>query len=275
MTEDADPLFQHIGAIRGALDSSRRVVQQEAERPVPEKRDLARSFLYGDLNEAATLIGLIYKITCAHRDLSARQRERAKTLPTGEHKERQIVPTSEEGLLWHQRIELTSELVVLTKALYEWLYHIREDIKNDPTLRNAIPPLLTARLMRYCTFRNKLITHKKGRKVYNSGGVRYMNGLSKFEILLVPVEALPDSAVKCLAALYERAKPHFKAAEILETNVVERMAILYRRLDRFPGKLQSDVKTFMEHYGTISDTPEQLAAFLDDFIKAILPHLAD
>jgi hypothetical protein len=100
-----------------------------------------------------------------------------------------------------------------------------------------------------------------------------MNDYSKFEILLVPYADLPDDAVQRLTALYEKAKPQLDPAEVSQENIIERMGILYRRLDRFPGELQAEVKTFLEHYGTISDTPNEMAAFLDEFTTAIASHL--
>jgi len=253
------------------LDSCRAVAMRAAEPRVPEKCDIVRFFLYTDLNEAATLLGMIYKLTHTLRDIFARQLERAKTIPPGEH--RQIDPTSEEGAFIHQQIELTAELRVSTKALYEWLYHIREDINSEKTLKAQVPKPLWSQLERYCTFRNILVTHKTGRKVYASAGLRYMNDFSKFEILLVPIVNTPEAMTKRLSALYDKAKPHLDPHDASEENIIERMAILYRRLHRFSGTLKADVKKFVEDYGTISDPPSDIAAFLDEFVAAIAPHL--
>jgi hypothetical protein len=274
MSDDVDLLLQHVRSIRRALDSCRRVVQKAVDLDSPQKRDLSRFFLYADLNEAATLLGLIYKIIHTLRDISAKQLVHAKALQPGERRERIIDPASEDGMLWQQRIELTPELTVLTKALYEWLYHIREDLQSEPTLKTAVPAPLWSELGRYCNFRNSLVTHKSGRKLHAGVGVRFMRDFSKFEIMLVPFRGLPESAVKKLAALYDEAKLYLNVAERSQENHIERMGILYRRLAQFPGDLQSEVKTFMNHYGAISDTPEELAAFLDKLTSAIAAHLS-
>lgn len=272
MNDNVATLLQHIRATMQTLDSCRLIVQQAAEHPAPKKRALAQFFLYTDLHEGATLFGLIYKITHSLREISGRL-DRFQTNPPGEHRERRIEPTSEEGQLWQERFELTAELKVLTKAIYEWLYHIREDINSEPTLKAAVPTTLRSQLERYCTFRNILVTHKKGRKVHASAGLRHMNDFSKFEILLVPFATLPEKVIQHLTGLYDKAKPHLDSAEALQENIIERMAILYRRLHRFPGELQAEVKTFLTHYGTISDTPNDMAAFLNEFTTAIASHL--
>ncbi len=89
-------------------NSVRRIGQQGVKRSLAERRELARFFLHGDLHEAATLLGLIYKISCTLRDISAQLFEHAKTLQAGERRKRRIDPASEEGLLLWQCIELIS-----------------------------------------------------------------------------------------------------------------------------------------------------------------------
>jgi hypothetical protein len=161
----------------------------------------------------------------------------------------------------------------LLKALYEWLYHLQERLKSDATLKESIPAKLWFRLERYCTFRNKLVTHKESLTHYGSSGLRFDGNFSKIEMLMVPVMGLPDLAKEELHALFELATVHLEAHEAKEQNVFERMAILYRCLDRFPGDLRKRVKHFVAQYGAISDTPSDIAEFLQEFIAAIAPQL--
>ena len=67
--------------------------------------------------------------------------------------------------------------------------------------------------------------------------------------------------------------PMLDANEIVEKNYFERIGILYRRLDLFPGSLQARVINFVSQYGAISDTPIELAGFLERFVCALAPHL--
>lgn len=274
MSNNTDPLFRHVLSISQALDSCRRAIQRGMDRPTPEKRDLARVFLYNDLYEAAALLGMIRKTIQALQETNARLLEHVESLRSRERHD--IDGASEASSIMVRRMELGPELTVLTKALYEWLYHIQEDIESEPTLNVAIPGALRAQLDRYCVFRHKLVTHKKERKVFATGGIRSnIHDPSKTEILLVPIEHFPERAIKELDRLYEAARPYLDTAEASEENVYERMGILYRRLGQFTGDsdLQAKVKDFIDHYGTISDTPHELAAFLDEFTAAVAPHL--
>jgi len=74
-------------------------------------------------------------------------------------------------------------------------------------------------------------------------------------------------------AIFETALIHIERSEAREQNIFERMAILYRGLDRFPGDLRKRVKSLMAQYGTVSDTPDDIAEFLEEFVLAISPNL--
>ena len=266
-----DRLLQHILAMTRALDSCRGRVTIDMGnlRRIPGKRDLVRRLLIQDLREATTLLVLVHKVTQSLQAL-ARQLEEFNTASES----RTIDPGSTEANLWDQHFQLISELKVLTKALYEWVYHIREDLESVPTLRAAVPKALWSRLERFCTFRKSLVTHKTTLKVHTGGGLRSSKDFAKFEILMVPFRGLPETAGKELKTLYEVAKSYLDPGEAAEENNFERMAILYRRLSLFPGHLQARVKPFIAQYGTISDTPRDLAEFLDELAAALVLRLA-
>ena len=236
---------------------------------MPSKNDLVRRLLIQDLHEAVTILNLVHKITQDLRALARQLEALSATRESGT-----INPASPEAALWEQHFQLISELKVLTKALYEWAYHIREDVESLPTLRTEISKALWSRLDRYCTFRRSLVTHRTTLKVHASAGLRSSGDFAKFEILMVPLRGLPETASKELETLYEMAKAHLDPDEAAEKNTFERMAILYRRLSLFPGRLQARVKSFVAQYGTISDTPSDIAEFLDEFAAALVPHLA-
>jgi len=271
MSRPEDPLRQHILAITRALHScrDRAPIGPGNRQRIPGKHGLVQRLLIQDLQEATVLLNLVYKVTQGLRAL-ARQLEAFDSVGNS----RTIDPASPEAALWEQHFQLISELKVLTKALYEWVYHIREDLESLPTLRARIPKTLLSLLERYCTFRKSLVTHKTTLKVHAGAGLRSSKDYAKFEILMVPFGGLPETAGKELNALYGMAKAHLDPAEAAEKNIFERMAILYRRLSLFPGPLQQRVKSFIAQYGTISDTPSDIAEFLDEFAAAVLPHLA-
>jgi hypothetical protein len=86
---------------------------------------------------------------------------------------------------------------------------------------------------------------------------------------MVPGHGLSELAAKHLESLFELARPHLQPGQADEQNVFERMAILYRTMHRFPGDLRSRVKTFIAQYGSISDTPNDIAEFLEEILRAI------
>jgi len=235
---------------------------------IPGNEHLARHFVLVELHETATLLTLIVDLTATLRSIrhtldSTRNTERPRSIEIG----------SERASLLNQFRHHTSQLRVLLKALYEWLYHLQERLKSDATLKGSVPAELWSRLDRYCTFRNKLITHKESLKHYGSSGLRFDGSFSKIEMLMVPEMGLPDLARGELDALFELAMAHLEAHEAKEQNVFERMAILYRCLDRFPGDIRERVKNFVAQYGAMSDTPSDIAEFLEELVAAIAPQL--
>lgn len=270
MTHTEHPLLSHVLGITRALDACwpDSVVRTNKSPQIPDSEDVARHFVLRDMHETATLLTIILEFTEAIRTIGGSLTKSWET-----EGPQTIDPGSEKAALLNLLRHRYSQLRVLTKTLYEWLYHLREDIKGHVTLNAAVPKHLWSQLDRYCTFRNKLIAHKKSLKTYGDSGIRFASKFSKMEILMVPVTGLPATAAKELNALFEKAMGHIEPHEANEQNIFERMSILYRRLDRFPGDLQKRVTNFVAQYGAVSDTPDDIAAFLEEFVIAISPQL--
>jgi len=220
--------------------------------------------LVDDLREVQTLLRVVWRTTQRILELTA-------AIPVAQPGPPRIISgDSQEGRLLVERFERVAELGVLTKALYEWLYHLQEDFEVLPGL---LASELKQRLDRYCAFRNGLVTHKKRLTVYPAGGERYSADLTKFELIVTPFEGIPDSAKKQLEWLFEEAAEHLAADDRPEINEPERMAILYRSFESLPDELRGRVKDFMERFGTISDSPVQIAEFVDELANAVVPKL--
>ena len=171
------------------------------------------------------------------------------------------------------RFSLTPQIIVLVKAIYVWLYHLREDFEAHADLRALVPNELWSHLHRYCIFRNALITHKEGLQVIAAGGTRFGPDSTNMEMFIVPIASVPQNMIHEVMNLFDQAKPYLEPQDAAEENFYERLGILYRRLTRLPSELRGPVKKCLSKYGTISDTPEEISSFVREFVITVVPRL--
>ena len=82
-------------------------------------------------------------------------------------------------------------------------------------------------------------------------------------------------AVKELVSLFARCASILTADEANEKNFFERCKILFRNLDKLTNNTaREQVVSFVRRYGTISAQPIELAEFVRDLAKNLMPKLA-
>ena len=123
------------------------------------------------------------------------------------------------------------------------------------------------------SFRNKVITHKQGGKVYRGGMTRFHTALGGFELLEIPFD-IPAAAKTQIDTLFAKCAACLTAEEANEGNVWERWAILSRNCDRLPDVERGEVDRLLDHYGGISTEPADLAEFVLDLANELVPQLS-
>lgn len=258
MTTRTDPFLNHLRIARELL----------AEPPpslTPERVQLLHRFVINDLNGAVTLLSMMH----AHL-VEIREMQSVMFPETNEPGPTSIDPESTRARAGSRYFQLVEELGVLIRAVYEWLYHVKEDIEAIPTVSAHLPRSVRDQLDRYCLFRNVLITHKKGLQVYTSGGMRISASGMEAELLLVPLTGFPEAARNSLSRLFKDATSCLTAEQGKEVNVFEQIGILSRNLEAFPGDIKKRTSDFIRQYGAISDYPVNLATFVRQLAEVIM-----
>ena len=171
--------------------------------------------------------------------------------------------------------EATTELEIHVKTIYEWLYHVMDLIRSHSTILSLIKTSTCwNKLDSHCEFRNKLVAHKKGMQVIAMGGMTYSARNFKAEIVLMPFVP-PASALKEVESLFARCASILEADEANEKNFFERCKILFRNLDKLKNNtVRRRVVSFVQRYGTTSAQVIELAEFVRDLAKDLMPKLA-
>ena len=150
-------LAKAIAAIREILNSNRiRFAIHDPQVPPSDIRLLAGR-VFAELGEIATILEMIYETAECHRVTQTRLLD--EKFPSGT-----VDETTELGKeflrLWEDSMRCVSRQTIHIKALYEWLYHLKELIEADQVLKDLVEPVHWAKLTAHCDFRAKLITHK-------------------------------------------------------------------------------------------------------------------
>jgi|GEM_PF-6889866 len=182
-----------------------------------------------------------------------------------------LFPSKEEIA---EREQNLTELTVFIKALYEWLYHLKELIQPG----KAVPAIqlsddLNLILGNYCTFRHYFITHKGEREFDLSSAFIEFSGFDnpKLFMLRLPPE---DSAISGLTALIEDCKAEVVSAGLSDGDnyfrKCEILAKIHCRYKHKSGKW-NQIDEFFKNNGMISDSPLQIAEFTKRLLKEVIP----
>lgn len=165
--------------------------------------------------------------------------------------------------------DLSSELRIYIKSLFEWLYHIKELLENNRALI-SVPLML--RLKTFCEFRHKLITHKRNLRIKPMGAIRFSRNSENIQLFMT--SAFPSEAsIKELDELFSNCTAKLTAKESTEINYHERTEILQRNLEKYEGSLRGEIISFMEKFGTVSINVIEIAEYITCLVKELIPKL--
>jgi len=272
MTENKDKFLQSILNIKAIMETHRSKFAIESKGLVPERLDLLKRLIFSEISEIITILFMTYKDMNDLYQVQERMKELRKQLPSGTIDNKS--PTGKEFIsAINQHMEITSELTVHIKTIYEWLYHLAELIESHQKTRSLIPDRVWRILQSHCEFRNKLITHKKGIQTYLMSGIRFSGNVDKVELIMMSLSP-PESAIKELDKLFSQYSENLTNEEANEINFYERCGILYRNLDKFTGDQRAKIVAFIQKYGTISANPPDIAEFIKDLVGELIPNIA-
>ena len=262
-------LAKAIAAIREILSSNRIRFAIRDPQVLPSHTRLLAGRVFAELGEIATILEMIYETAESHRVTQAR-------LLDGKFPSGTVDATTKLGKeflqLFEYSLRCVSRQTIHIKALYEWLYHLKELIEADRALKRLVEPVHWAKLTAYCDFRDRLITHKSGLKGPVLGGMIYSADMQKIELNLV-VLGLPQSAIRELDTLFNQCASELTAEESTEANVYERCRILSRQLYRFRDHRRGRIVAFFGKYGTRSQNPGDIAEFVAEMCADLIPKL--
>jgi hypothetical protein len=172
-----------------------------------------------------------------------------------------------------QSYQTFDRLKFYIKALYEWLYHLKELIESNQPLKSKLEKEgLWAKLKVYCEIRDKVITHKAGRngrtgiQVYLSEGMTLPKSADDIELLMLPFAPSASDQQK-LDELYTKCWPGLK--DHSDYDYFGKWRMLSNWFHELDGELQKEVKVFFSQFGMITHSPSRVAAFIEKLIKAL------
>ena len=246
-------------------------IRASSDPSIPEQIEVRKRSLLAEIQEAVTILSMTQEVIAVLREVQAGMRELYPQVPAGP-----IDQSTDAGRRFRELMTLQFKfmprLVVLIKALYEWIYHLSE-LLDTPQMQDLLTDHLRSRLQAYCAFRNKLVAHQQYAEVDRMRGMmRFSGDFSSIELMLTPFTP-PGAASKELDTLFPQCSDKLTDEERKEENFFERCRILANALDRFRDDRRGRIISFMERYGAISDTPIRIAQFLRDFVREVVPQL--
>jgi hypothetical protein len=164
------------------------------------------------------------------------------------------------------------QLIVFMKALYEWLYHLRELFGQLSITRMHLGDSTWDQLQGCCDFRNQLITHKEGLEDYLVMGVSKSIDDYGVELDLVPHVPL-DKMVRDLDRLMAKCPAKLKREWSPEQYYYEKVRFLSNNYNILPKELQKDFKAFIRKRGSISLSSEIIAGLILEIVQRVVPIL--
>ncbi len=266
--------IQLVTDIEKVMDTYRTRLVAHITKPNRPRIIILTNLVFSEISDIVIILKMICRCMEELRLLDERIMELRKRVPDGT-----VDRSTPEGDQFFSAVtrqhEANSELEIYIKTTYEWLYHVMDLVRSHPAIRSLVEKSTCWNKLRsHCEFRNKLIAHKKGIKVITMGGIRYSARDFHAEIVLMPFVP-PASAVKELASLFVRCASVLTTDEANEKNFFERCKILFRNLDKLTNNTaREQVVSFVRRYGTISAQPIELAEFMRDLAKNLMPKLA-
>lgn len=265
MIVTAEPLTLKARALIGELEAAEAILKRRqgdfsfAAGTAGDDRTIALMNIRYDLRQAVLTLRLL-----TDRLLTIRERERFV-------RERQLQdgPVSEGPVLDSIRLvqRLSEENEIYIKVLYHTLYEIQELLEVD-ALKDEVRKDVRDELDRICTFRSKVVVHKKGQRVHLRG-TRKWHADHLEQTFGHAVFAGSDIA-QAVGPVWARAKVHLPESHRDEENAFERMAVLYSSMCTLPGELRAEVKALIEKYGVGSDTPRVIAKLVHGLCVALV-----
>lgn len=264
---------QLVTDIEKIIDTHRTRLAAHITKPSRPRIVILKNLIFYEISDIVIILKMICRRMQELRLLDERIMELRKRVPLGT-----VDRSTPEGDQFcsaaTRQHEATSELEIHIKTIYEWLYHVRDLIRSHCPIHSLVESTYWNKLESHCEFRNKLVAHKKGMQVITMGGMRYSARDFDAEIVLMPF-APPASAVKELSPLFARCASILATDEANEKNFFERCKILFRNLDKLTNNTaRGQVVSFVQRYGTISAQPIELAEFVQDLAKNLMPKLA-
>ncbi len=242
-------------------------------KPVRPRIVILKNLVFYEISEIVIILKMIRRCMEELCLLGERIEKLQKRIPGG-----MVDRSTSEGdqffLAATRQHESTGELQIHIKTIYEWLYHVMDLIRSHSTIRSLIESSTCwNRLDSHCEFRNKLVAHKKRMQVITMSGMSYSARDFKAEIVLMPFVP-PASALKEVESLFARCASILTADEANEKNFFERSKILFRNLDKLRNNaVRKQILSFIQRYGTTSAQLIELAKFVRDLAKNLMPKL--
>lgn len=255
------------------MDTYRTKFAVDVTKPIPGRLQILKGSILSEISEIVTILQLTYNCMQDLYSTQERMDKLREKMPDGT-----VDESTPAGALYvsvmSQHMELLSKLRIHMKTIYEWLYHLMDLVRSCRKIRSLVPNPYWKKLQSHCEFRSKLVAHKKGIQAYTSAGMRYSPKDFNAELLLTPFVP-PVSALKELASLFTQCAGVLINEEANEKNYFERCRILYHNLDRFADGKRKQIVSFIKRYGTISAQPIELAEFVGDLARDLIPKLAE
>jgi len=265
--------IQLISDTEEILDTYRGGIVVHITKPIRPQIIILKNLIFSEISDIVIILKMICRRMEELRLLDERTRRLQKRMPGGTV-DRSTPEGDEFFLAAIRQNEANSELAIHMKTIYEWLYHVMDLIRSHSAIHSLVESTCWNKLKSHCEFRNKLIAHMKGMQVITMCGMTYSPRDFYAEIVLMPFVP-PACAVKELASLFARCASILAADEANEKNFFERCKILFRNLDKLTNNAtRKQVVSFVQRYGTISAQPIELAEFVRDLAKNLMPKLA-
>lgn len=173
----------------------------------------------------------------------------------------------------NKQFESGDHMRVLIKAVYEWLYHLKNHIEGDQNIKRLVDVKVFEKLKTYCEFRGQLIAHKKGLRVLTMSALRYNPTNQSAEILMTSFAQYPETVYKEMSRLYKKSAEECHEVDPMTNNFNEQCKVLCNNLDKLPKDLRNSIREFLKKYGAISADIGELAKLTCDLSRDLMPDI--
>ena len=164
---------------------------------------------------------------------------------------------SPEALIFYDTFELQREVLVLNKAVHEWINHIAVALKADLKSSKMMSPELCRDLSYVVLIRDRLLTHKKDPQKLSSGSTGYEN-LATARVHRLPL-GLPDNVIAEINGIFRGCSGDLPPESRSEVNVYMQFGLLAHFHTCVDTKYRAQIKSLVEKYGANCPSLEELA----------------